>query len=83
MSDLTVTDLLLLKAADAGHLAVRDSRGYDLDNRPEGWPVVVYQDRTVATDDEGRIGSLQSDGYLTDPDSGPIQVTTSGREALR
>lgn len=83
MNDLTVTDLLLLRAAEAGELLVRESRGYDEDHRPEGWEVTVYRDLVCTVDDEGRIGSLQRQGLLTDPEAGLVEVTAAGRAAIR
>ncbi len=81
MSALNVTDLLLLEAAKNGQLEVRESRGYDLDNRPEGWPVTCWRDTVCTTDDEGRIGRLQRDGMLSDPDAGPVVLTGDGELA--
>jgi hypothetical protein len=80
---LTATDLLLIQAADAGDLQVRASRGCDEDDRPEGWPVIVYRDRVCTVDDECRLESLESAGYLMWDDEGPVQVTAAGRDAIR
>lgn len=82
MTALNVTDLLLLDAAKNGELEVRESRGYDLDNRPEGWPVTVWKGTVCTTDDEGRIGHLQRDGLLSDPDTGLVELTGDGELAL-
>ncbi len=82
MSNLNVTDLLLLEAAKGGQLEVRESRGYDVDNKPEGWPVTYWRDTVCTTDDESRVGRLQRDGLLSDPDTGPIALTGDGELAL-
>jgi hypothetical protein len=83
MSDLTVTDRLLIQAAAAGDLTSRLSRGYDEDNKPEGWPVLHYGGEVVSCDDYGRLDSLERFGYLTWGDVGPVLVTGAGREAIR
>ncbi len=82
MSDLTVTDLLLIRAADAGELTSRLSRGYE-DGKPEGWPVLHYQGRAVEVDDEGRLSDMEQRGYLKWDEEGPVQVTAAGKEAIR
>lgn len=80
---LTVTDLLLIQAADAGELSSRLSRGYDTDDKPEGWPVLIFRDQVASTDDVGRLEDLERHGYLAWDDEGPVTVTDAGREALR
>lgn len=81
--DLTVTDRLLIQAAAAGDLESRESRGYDDDDKPEGWPVVCYRGAAVSTDDSGRLGSLERHGYLEIPELGLVTPTAAGLEAIR
>lgn len=83
MNRLNVTDILLIQAAANGDLQSRRSRGYDEDNKPEGWPVIAYGDRVLSTDDESRLGSLERHGYLTWDEDGPVQVTGAGFEVIR
>lgn len=79
---LGLTDILLLRAVDAGEITVRESRGYH-EGKPEGWVGFDYRGRLAETDSEARLRGLERGGYIDCDDDGPVRLTSSGRDAVR